>query len=168
MPVLFSQGHETDPRDHGRPVALIAGALGIAPEVFRDAFSRVRPAPAGTEPDRQQVRRNKTVLLDALGRYGISNDELDRVSNYYRYNRGRGESWPTKPATAYAIVEQGKIKRFVITNGGSGYSSAPVVTIPGLSGIRLEACLSFSKELAKNGTIRSIVLIDSKARFSSP
>ncbi|NBQ65466.1 MAG: hypothetical protein EBT95_08050 [Verrucomicrobia bacterium] len=30
VPVVFSGGHETDPRDHGRPVVLIAGALGVS------------------------------------------------------------------------------------------------------------------------------------------
>ena len=27
VPLVFSGGHETDPRDHGRPVVLVAGAL---------------------------------------------------------------------------------------------------------------------------------------------
>src|SRR4051794_34511931 len=47
VPVVFSGGHETNLRDHGRPVVLVAGALGVPAQVFRDAFSHVRPAPAG-------------------------------------------------------------------------------------------------------------------------
>jgi hypothetical protein len=35
VPVNFSGGHETDPRDHGRPVVLVAAALKVRPEVFR-------------------------------------------------------------------------------------------------------------------------------------
>jgi hypothetical protein len=38
--VVFSGGHETEGVDHGRPVVLIAAALGVKPEVF------TRPAPA--------------------------------------------------------------------------------------------------------------------------
>jgi hypothetical protein len=38
VPVTFSGGHETDPQDRGRPVVLVAGALGVKPEVFRKAF----------------------------------------------------------------------------------------------------------------------------------
>ena len=34
-----------------RPVVLIAAALGVSSDVFREAFSHVRPAPAGTRPD---------------------------------------------------------------------------------------------------------------------
>src|SRR3954464_1418244 len=85
VPVTFSGGHETDPRDHGRPVVLIAAALGLMPDVFRDAFSRVRPARDGRDPEPAQVRQNKAVLLDALEKYGITNEQLDRVSDYYRY-----------------------------------------------------------------------------------
>ncbi len=44
IPVTFSGGHETDPKDHGRPVVLVAAALNVKPEVFRKAFSGVTPA----------------------------------------------------------------------------------------------------------------------------
>src|SRR6476646_4261686 len=75
-PVSFAGGHETDSRDGGRPVVLIAAALGVKPEVFRETFSRVRPAKNG-KPSGQEARRNKEVLMEALGRYGISNERLD-------------------------------------------------------------------------------------------
>ncbi|HEY5310888.1 MAG TPA: hypothetical protein VIK18_00165, partial [Pirellulales bacterium] len=120
VPLVFSEGHETDPRDHGRPVVLIAGALGVPPEVFREAFSHVRPAKPGTQPDPQQVRKNKSALMQALGPRGVSNERLDEVSNYYRYARSRGEMWPTQPATGFARVKNGKVVGFVISNGGSG------------------------------------------------
>src|SRR5437667_1129886 len=91
VPVVFSGGHETDPRDGGRPVVLIAAALGVTPEVFREAFSHVRPAPAGREPEPGQVRQNKAALLAALAKHGVTNEKLDTVSNYYRYARSRNE-----------------------------------------------------------------------------
>src|SRR5690349_14821832 len=65
LPVTFSGGHETDSRDHGRPVVLVAGALGIKPEVFREAFSGVRPAKNG-KPSGEEARRNKEALMKVL------------------------------------------------------------------------------------------------------
>ena len=91
VPVVFTGGHETDPRDRGRPVALVAAALGVPADVFREAFTHVRPAPAGTQPDPEAVRRNKDALMAALAPYGVTNDRLDAVSNHYRYVRSRGE-----------------------------------------------------------------------------
>jgi hypothetical protein len=159
IPVVFSGGHETDPRDHGRPVVLIAAALGVPADVFRDAFSHVRPAPAGTAPDPRQVRENKAALLDALGPYGITNERLDTVSDFYRYVRRRGKLWHTKPASGYALVRDGKITSFVVTNGGSGYSSPPTVIVRDFEGATAKVELSFSKQFAKNGSVASIKLV---------
>lgn len=156
--VLFTGGYETDPQDRGRPVNLVAGALGVAPEVFRAAFRNVRPAPAGQEPDPAQVRRNKEVLLQALGRYGITNERLDAVSNYYRYNPRRGEMWPTTPAAAYATVRDGAVVGFTITNPGSGYCSPPEVSVPGVPGVRGKVTLAFNADFRKNGAISTITV----------
>ena len=57
-PVVFSGGHETDPRDRGRPVILIAAALGVPADVFRAAFTHVHPPPQGRAPRRK--RRGRT------------------------------------------------------------------------------------------------------------
>jgi hypothetical protein len=54
--VTITGGYATDPRDNGRPVRLVAGALGVPPDVFREAFSHVTPAPGGEEPDPDQVQ----------------------------------------------------------------------------------------------------------------
>jgi len=162
-PVTFTGGHATDPQDRGRPVALIAAALGVPPEVFRAAFRDVRPAPAGQEPHPEQVRQNKDALMHALGPYGVTNERLDAVSNYYRYRPGRGELWPTTPATAYATVRKGTVTGFTITNPGSGYSSPPEISVPGLEGLRVRASLSFSTDLRKNGGIAGIALDGAEA-----
>src|SRR5688500_17958881 len=45
--VTISGGHQTDARDNGRPVVLIAAALGVPTEVFRTALSGVTPAENG-------------------------------------------------------------------------------------------------------------------------
>ena len=54
LTLVFSGGTDTDPRDRGRPVVLVANGLGVTPEVFRDAFSGVHPAgpnSGGPTPD---------------------------------------------------------------------------------------------------------------------
>jgi len=65
IPVVFSGGHETDPRDHGRPVVLIASALGVSSNVFREAFSQVHPADPIVGPTGDEARKNKSALLAA-------------------------------------------------------------------------------------------------------
>jgi hypothetical protein len=162
VPVKFSGGHETDRRDHGRPVVLIAAALGVSPAVFREAFSHVRPAPAGSRPSGEQVRKNKDALLSALGPHGVTNDRLDEVSDYYRYVPRRGELWPTKPAAAYAEVERGKIVHFVVTKGGSGYSSPPAVSVPGFEDVPVKVELSYGKKFDGNGSVAGISLVNAK------
>jgi hypothetical protein len=159
VPVVFSGGYDTDPRDGGRPVVLIAPALGVPSEVFREAFRHVRPAHAGTRPDPEQVRQNKAALMNALGRYGVTNERLDTVSNYYRYVRSRGEMWPTRPASAYAVVEKGVVTRYVITDGGSGYTSPPTITVPGISVAAAKIQLSFGKSFDRNGSIAAITVV---------
>ena len=155
--VMITGGHDTDPRDGGRPVVLIASALGVPSEVFREAFTHVHPAAAGWEPNPIQVRQNKSVLLSALGPYGVTNDFLDTVSNYYRFNSSAGETWPQIPATAKAIVTDGVVTGLVITNPGSGYTSPPVITLSG-SDDTATATLSFTKDFNTNGSLASIIL----------
>jgi len=156
VPVVFSGGHETDPRDHGRPVVLIAGALGVPPEVFRDAFSRVHPANPEKGPVPAEAQANKAALLATLGKYGVTNERLDQVSDYYRYVASRNELWPTQPAVAYAMVQNGKIVGYEIVSGGSGYSSTPLVSVSGLPN-NAQAELTYGKSFEKNGSIRSII-----------
>src|SRR5436190_8396245 len=88
VPVTFSGGHDTDPQDRGRPVVLVAAALGVKPEVFREAFRGVTPARGG-KPTPEQARSNKEALLKVLKPYGITNERLDEVSDYYRYRPER-------------------------------------------------------------------------------
>lgn len=154
--VVFSGGHETEARDRGRPVVLIAAALHVPPAVFREAFSHVHPAPPGEQPHQEDVRRNKGALLEALAPYGVTNERLDEVSNYYRYRRDQGELWPTQEATALAIFKNGKLVGFEITGGGSGYSSAPGIAVPGLKQNALHARLSFNQDFDSNGAVASI------------
>jgi hypothetical protein len=160
-PVVFSGGHETDLRDHGRPVVLIAAALKVKPEVFRKAFSGVRPA-RGRGPTADEARRNKQALMKVLGPYQVTNDRLDDVSNYYRYRPQKGELWPTTPAKAYAVVDDGKIKKIVVTEPGSGYSSPPQAVAKGFEKVRLDVKLAFGTDLKKNGRITSIDIVPPK------
>jgi hypothetical protein len=156
--VVFSGGYETDPRDRGRPVILIAAALNVSADIFREAFSHVKPAPAGQQPDPDQVRKNKEALMNALEPYGVTDDRLNTVSNYYRYNRSRGEMWRTTPAAAMAVVRNGVVTGVVITNPGSGYSSPPVVSVPGMPQLTITVKLSYGTDFTKNGSIQEIAL----------
>lgn len=155
--VVITGGYETDPRDNGRPVVLIASMLGVAPDVFREAFSHVQPAMAGTQPQDDQVRENKAALLTALSPYGVTNDYLDTVSNFYRYNRSAGETWPHKPAVIEAVVVNGIVTGFTVIDAGSGYTSEPVITLVG-SDVTGAGALAFTDDFATNGSIREVVL----------
>ena len=155
--VEFSEGHYTDPVDHGRPVTLVAGALQVPPEVFREAFSGVQPA-QGRGPTQEEARANKTALMRVLASHGVTNDWLDTVSNYYRYRPQNGEMWPTDDAVAYALVEDGEVTAFEIENGGSGYSSPPIVSVPGVPDYRATTKLIFSTRFEENGRVVEITM----------
>ncbi len=160
VPVVFAGGYDTEGRDRGRPVVLIAAALGLPPEVFREAFTHVHPAgPGSGGPTDAEARSNKAALMSALGPYGITNgDRLDAVSNHYRYVRERGERWPTKSAVAFALVANGKITGFEIEDGGTGYTSPPTVTVPGFPDVKANVRLAFGKEFERNGSVAAIAL----------
>ncbi len=155
IPVQILDGHEIGKNDYGRPVVLIAAALDVKPEVFREAFSGVTPA-RGRGPTGDEARKNKAALMKVLAPQGVSNDRLDEVSDYYRFRPESGKIWTHKPAKAHAVVIDGKIHRVVVTEPGNGYSSAPKIVIPGFEQEKFEATLSFSKDLQKNGAITAI------------
>jgi hypothetical protein len=155
VPLTISGGHETDPKDYGRPVVLVAGALGVKPEVFREAFSGVTPA-RDRPPTGEEARRNKEALMKVLKPFDVTNDRLDEVSNYYRYQPQKGEMWPTTTAEGYAVIEDGKIKKIVVTKPGAGYSSPPKVTIKGFEKVPLVATVEYDKDFKKNGAVKSI------------
>lgn len=157
IPLNFSGGHDTDPQDHGRPVVLVAAGLGVKPEVFREAFRVVTPARGGP-PSGEQQRRNKEALMKVLGPLGITNDRLDEVSNYYRYQPQKGELWKIKAAEGYAVVEDGSVKQIVVTEPGSGYSSPPDAKIMEMESVALTVSLHFDKDLKKNGSVKSVEL----------
>lgn len=158
--VTISGGFTTDPRDSGRPVKLIAAALGVTDEVFREAFSGVTPARDGNGPTGEEARANKAALLKALAPYGIANERLDEVSNYYRYNGSKGEMWNHMLATAVPIVANGKVTGITIASAGAGYTASPTVTVTGPDGSRTTAVaeLRYTQSFATNGSIASIKL----------
>lgn len=159
VPVVFSGGHETEPVDRGRPVVLIAAALGVKPEVFRAAFSGVRPAgPGRGGPTEAEARANKAVLMRALAPHGVTNDRLDTVSNFYRYRPGGGSLWKHTPAAAFALVKDGVVVGYEVTSGGAGYTTPPTVAVPGVTGPAPKVELVFGTELARNGSVSAISL----------
>lgn len=160
VPATISGGFETNPVDHGRPVILIANALGVAPEVFRETFTHVHPAgPGSGGPTREEAQKNKKALMDGLGKYGVTNDRLDTVSNYYRYPPGPGGRWKTKDASVNALVKDGKVTGFEVVDHGSGYTSEPTVTVPGVTApASYKVKLAYTKEFETNGSISAITI----------
>jgi hypothetical protein len=59
------------------------------------------------------------------------------------------------------VIEDGKVKKVVVTEAGSGYSSPPKVTIKGMDKVTLKATLHFDKELKKNGSVESVEVVES-------
>jgi hypothetical protein len=157
-PVTFEGGHDIGANDYGRPVVLIAAALGVEPEVFREAFSGVTPA-HGRGPTGDEARANKEALLKVLSPHGVTNERLDEVSDYYRFRPRADELWPTHPAEAHAVVVDGKITKIVVTDPGSGYCSAPVATVEGFPNARFEVTLGFSRDLEQNGTVAAVAVL---------
>ena len=155
--VVFSGGYESDQRDGGRPVALIAAALKVESEVFRAAFSNVNPAKVGP-PTHSRAQANKKVLMDALGKHGVTNDRLDEVSNYYRYRPQANELWTHKPAKAKAVIESGKVVGFEIVDAGSGYLTAPTIFVEGHPDVRAIAEIEYTEDLETNGRVVKIGL----------
>ncbi len=166
-PIKFTGGHETDRRDGGRPVVLVAAGLGVSAELFREAFRGVTPARGGP-PSRAQAQRNKRALLKVLGPHGVTNDRLDEVSDYYRYRPERGEFWRAREAWAQAIVKDGRIVRIEVTDSGAGYSSVPKAIINGFETTPLQVKLHFDKEFETNGSIETIELAKAKKPTKSP
>ena len=166
MPVVFSGGLDTDPRDHGRPVVLIAAGLEVAPAVFREAFTRVRPARGGSWP-RCHVERvtNKAVLMEALEKHGVTNERLDIVSDYYRFPPGKeGRFGQTNRRSQTHWVKDGVVIGHEIISGGSGYSSSPTVSVPGVKEPKAKVELSYGKDLETNGSVSAITIALPKAK----
>jgi hypothetical protein len=157
VPATFSGGHVLGRDDYGRPVVLMAAALGVKPEEFRAAFSGVRPA-HGRAPTREEQERNKEALMKVLGPLGVTNERMDEVADYYRFRPQMGELWPVKPAKADAIIDGGKIKRIIIRDGGSGYCSEPDVKVDGFPRAKFKAALNYSTDLKHNGAVARVEL----------
>ena len=139
-------------------MVLIAAALGVKADVFRDAFSGVTPA-RNSRPTGEQARANKQALMKVLKPHGITNERLDEISDYYRYRPQDGELWKHTPAKAHAIVESGEVKKIVVTDPGSGYSSVPHVVVDGMKDLKLKVSIKFDTELKRNGSVESIEVV---------
>lgn len=159
LTITISGGHETDPRDKGRPVVLIASALGVQSEVFRDAFSGVTPAGLERNPTPEEAQRNKAALLKVLGPYGITNERLDEVSNYYRYNGQTSKTWRVTPATVKVLETDGVVTGIQIINPGAGYSSTPTITVKGPKGtVTATTTVSYTQDFKTNGSLAAVTL----------
>lgn len=156
--VKITAGHETDPVDHGRPVVLIAAALGVPTEVFREAFSGVTPADPNDGPTSEEAQKNKAALLKVLAPYGVTNERLDEVSNFYRYVESNGELWTHAAAKAKAVVRNGKVVSLKLVVAGAGYSSTPKVTVTGYPAAKVKVKVTYGTDLQTNGRIGTLKL----------
>ena len=78
---------------------------------------------------------------------------------------GRGGLWKNTPATANALVKDGAVVGYEITNGGAGYTTPPVVSVPGINGlVAPKVELTFGKELDHNGAVSAIRLPSDKTQ----
>jgi hypothetical protein len=98
--------------------------------------------------------------MDALGKYGVTNERLDEVSDFYRYNRQAGEVWRRTPATATAIIKDGKVTGLKITNAGAGYTTAPTVKVAGYDDLELTVTIEFSTDFSRNGRVTSLTVVE--------
>ena len=153
VPVTISGGFELHSNDYGRPVPLYASMLGVPPAVFRRAFSGVHPDP-GHDPSTEDQQANKDALMSVLAPYGVTNDELDRVANYYRFDSTQGETWPHRGAKAEATVRNGKVVAVRMIDAGAGYTYPPKASIRGFPRARVAARIVFTKQFRTNGHLR--------------
>ena len=100
--------------------------------------------------------------MNALGKFGIDNDRLDAVSNFYRYPPGSRNLWKNQPATASALVKEGSIIGYEITNGGYGYTKSPIVTVPGMASATAKVEIAYGKDMATNGTVSVITMVNAQ------
>jgi hypothetical protein len=157
VPVTLVGGFVIGANDYGRPVPLYASMLGVSPAVFRRAFSGVYPD-AAHDPTSVQQQDNKAALMSVLAAYQITNDELDRVANYYRFNSVAGQTWPHRQARAEAVVENGRVTSIRVLDGGAGYTTAPAGVIAGQPSAAAVARVVFTTSFATNGHIGTITL----------
>lgn len=156
--VTFNGGFEIGSGDYGRPVNLIASMLGVEPDVFRKAFSGVTPS-VGSEPTGEQARANKTALLSVLAPYGVTNEKMDMVANYYRFNQSMGQTWPHAEAKGVAVVKDGIVTQIIVTDPGYGYTVAPQVVVSGVTKpVNAVATVAFTKDFKTNGSISGVLL----------
>lgn len=155
--ITISGGHETDDIDAGRPVFLIGSMLGITGEQFRDAFSYVTPEENGHLND-ETAQANKVKLLAQLEPYGITNDEINRVTDYYRYYPGDTNIWPYAHVVLDATISNGAVTSFEVTSGGHGYTSNVTIVVDGYGNIPVNATISYTDSFETNGAIDTITV----------
>ncbi|BFU46250.1 hypothetical protein KRMM14A1004_44870 [Krasilnikovia sp. MM14-A1004] len=153
----LSGGFELTSHDYGRPVPLYASMLGVEPDTFRQAFSGVHPDP-GHDPSGSEQETNKAALLAVLAPHDVTNEKLDEVANYYRFNDTEGQTWPHRTAKVHAIVKDGRVTGFQLDDAGVGYTYPPTVSVSGHPEVRATVRLAFTKDFATNGHIASVEL----------
>ena len=147
-------------------MVLIAAALKVPTEVFRKAFSGVTPAAGGQEPEAGQVHRNKETLLCVPAPTASPTTNLTRSPTITDTAAAKERCGEMSPAAATAIIHDGVVTGFTITNAGSANSSPPGISIAGMDDPNAKVKLHFGTDFRTNGSIQEITLGDPAERTS--
>jgi hypothetical protein len=153
--MTITDGHDTDESDGGRPTILIAAALEVTQEQFQYAFSFVTPEDQGHLDD-ETAEANKAELLSRLEEYGVTNDRLDEVTDYYRY-APEDPLWDVIPAEIEVTIIDDEVVEIEIIEAGAGYSSEPTLSVPGYD-FTFTVEIEYGTDLRTNGNISSVTL----------
>ena len=150
---------------------------GVNPKLIGDNEASIR---IGTGADEREVLRTELDSATQLPRVGINrtgqrvnNIELDTAGSGFTVNPDVTIGPPNDPngvqALASAFTFNGKVTSIAVNNPGSGYTTAPIVTISGGGGAGATATAfldSVDFELDINGAIRtSTSIISDTARI---
>ncbi len=150
-------GFDLESADLGRPTYLYDAMLGVPKGTYREAFAGVTPA-KDHAPTEAEEQANKRVLLGVLGRYGITDAQLNPVANYYRFDGQQGRTWPQRAAVVTATIVDGVVTGFTILDPGVGYAHEPTIAVPGHPETRAVVTLDYTRDYATNGGVASVAL----------
>jgi hypothetical protein len=156
--VTVSGGFGLAPVDKGRPSFLYDGILGVPHGTWRKAFAGVVPSKDGP-PTQAEEETNKKAIMSVLAPYGITDAQVNRVADYYRFDKQAGDTWPHRAATVEAVVTKGKVTGFTIVDPGVGYQTAPTITVAGHPKLEIKVRLAFTTDFATNGHVASVRLV---------
>ncbi len=68
--------------------------------------------------------------------------------------------WRNRPASATAILKDGAVTGFTLTDPGAGYSSPPAISVQGIAGLKVEVVMIYGEDFKTNGSVKEIKVVD--------